>query len=435
MKGIDVSEHNGEINWDSAKAGGLDFALIRCGYGQDETSQDDKQFIRNASECERLCIPYGVYLYSYALNVGAIQGEINHMLRLLKGRKLSYPVYIDMEDADNYKANHGGIPSRQVNTDMIKTFCDAMSKAGYQAGYYCNKDWYENYICPEQLTKHSFWFARPGVSAPDIKCDIWQSEFGERGGSWDGVGAADLDISYIDKGSSQSPVPQPNPVNQNATDYYVVQSGDTLSGIASRYGTTYQELAKINNISNPDAIYVGQKIYFKTQQNSAPSTDEGYYTVQSGDTLSGIASRYGMTYQHLAEINGISDPNRIYVGQKLKISGSTAQTSNVSSGNENYYVVQSGDTLSSIASKYGTTYQHLAQINGINDPNRIYIGQKIKVSGSVQQTPQHEYYTVQSGDTLSGIASRYGTSYQHLAGINGISDPNRIYVGQRLLIS
>lgn len=215
MKGIDVSEHNGEIDWNKAKAAGLQFAILRCGFGQDEIGQDDKQFIRNATECERLGIPYGVYLYSYALNVGAIQGEINHVLRLLNGRTLSYPVYIDMEDADNYKANHGGIPSKQTNTDMIKAFCEAMLKVGYQAGYYCNKDWYENYICPEQLTNYSFWFARPGISQPDLKCHIWQNQFGEHGGCWEGAGQCDLDI--IIDGNSESIQSQPSQSTPSAS--------------------------------------------------------------------------------------------------------------------------------------------------------------------------------------------------------------------------
>ena len=102
--------------------------------------------------------------------------------------------------------------------------------------------------------------------------------------------------------------------------------------------------------------------------------------------------------------------------------------------NSVYYTVKSGDTLSDIASKYGTTYQHLAQINGISNPNLIYVGQKIKIDDSAP-VDQSEYYEVQSGDTLSGIAAKYGTSYQHLARINGIGNPNLIYVGQKIKVN
>lgn len=109
---------------------------------------------------------------------------------------------------------------------------------------------------------------------------------------------------------------------------------------------------------------------------STPQTSVQTYTVKSGDTLSAIAVKYGTTYQHLAEINGIANPNLIYPEQVLKVTGTAgapqADTSVV-------YTVKSGDTLSGIAVKYGTTYQHLASINGIANPNLIYPGQKIRI--------------------------------------------------------
>lgn len=108
---------------------------------------------------------------------------------------------------------------------------------------------------------------------------------------------------------------------------------------------------------------------------SEPQNDVRTYTVKAGDTLSGIASMYGTTYQHLAEINGIANPNLIHVGQVIKIDGSSSPQESQAV----YYTVKSGDTLSGIASKYGTTYQNLAQINGIANPNLIFVGQKIRV--------------------------------------------------------
>lgn len=97
------------------------------------------------------------------------------------------------------------------------------------------------------------------------------------------------------------------------------------------------------------------------------------------------------------------------------------------------YTVQPGDTLSGIAAAYGTSWQHLAELNGLADPNIIYPGQVLAVDGSAP-APAAQTYTVQSGDTLSGIASAYGTSWQRLADINGITDPNLIYPGQVLTI-
>ena len=101
--------------------------------------------------------------------------------------------------------------------------------------------------------------------------------------------------------------------NVNSVESHIVVAGDTLSEIATKYNTTYQELAKINNISDPNSIYVGQIIQLKASNNVQS------YTVQSGDTLSGIAAKFGTTYQSLASINGITDPNLIYSGQNLRI--------------------------------------------------------------------------------------------------------------------
>lgn len=150
----------------------------------------------------------------------------------------------------------------------------------------------------------------------------------------------------------------------------------------------------------------------------------GTYTVQSGDTLSSIADKFGTTYQVLAAINGIGDPNQIWPGQVLKVTGTASQ--------ESTYYVQAGDTLSAIANKFGTTVSNLVSLNHISNPNVIYVGQKIYVGEASQG--QSNAYTVQSGDTLSGIAAKFGTTWRTLANKNGLADPNVIYVGQTLTI-
>ena len=150
----------------------------------------------------------------------------------------------------------------------------------------------------------------------------------------------------------------------------------------------------------------------------------GTYTVQSGDTLSGIAAKFGTTYQILAAINGIGDPNHIWPGEVLKVTGTASQQST--------YYVQAGDTLSAIASKFGTTVASLVSLNHISNPNVIYVGQKIYVGEASQG--QSNAYTVHAGDTLSGIAAKFGTTWKALAQKNSIADPNVIYVGQTLQI-
>lgn len=135
------------------------------------------------------------------------------------------------------------------------------------------------------------------------------------------VGGADVDFNESKKDDfgawgmgSTTPAPAPTPAPAAPQGTYTVQKGDTLSGIASKFGTTYQYLAQINGIANPNIIFPGQVL--KVTASASPAKT---YTVVRGDTLSGIASHFGTTYQHLAEINGIANPNLIYTGQVLKV--------------------------------------------------------------------------------------------------------------------
>ena len=243
--------------------------------------------------------------------------------------------------------------------------------------------------------------------------------------------------------------------SSSATGTYTVQSGDTLSGIANKFGTNYESLASLNNISNPNRIYVGQVLKLSansttanfTHQITTSTTSAGSYTVKAGDSLSAIAARYGMSYETLARLNNIANPNRIYVGQVLRLgSGSTSTVSNVvnysTASSAGSYTVKSGDSLSAIAARYGMSYETLARLNNISNPNRIYVGQTLNLGTSGYTS--HRYaassssnggsYTIQAGDTLSSIAARYGMSYETLARLNNISDPNRIVAGQRIVL-
>lgn len=156
------------------------------------------------------------------------------------------------------------------------------------------------------------------------------------------------------------------------------------------------------------------------------------YTVSYGDTLSSIASRYGMTVNALVTLNGIKNPNWIYPGQVLRVAdsgqGSAVSQKATTTTMTGSYTVRYGDTLSGIASRYGTSISALTSLNGISNPNWIYPGQVLKLSG-VSSTRS---YTVRSGDTLSGIASRLGTSWTSLKAKNGIANANLIYPGQIL---
>lgn len=186
--------------------------------------------------------------------------------------------------------------------------------------------------------------------------------------------------------SNTSEIPNienPNESNNTESINYIVQRGDTLYAIARKYGTTVQELADINNIANPNLIYPGQVLRILTNSTVNGSETRGTgsitYTVQRGNTLSQIAKAYGVTVNHIVEINNIQNPNLIYPGEKLRITESSNMTLNPVLQN-NYYTVQIGDTLSAIARRYGVTVQYLVNLNGIRNPNLIYPGQILKIS-------------------------------------------------------
>jgi LysM repeat protein len=149
---------------------------------------------------------------------------------------------------------------------------------------------------------------------------------------------------------------------------YTVQSGDTLRKIATRFNTTWEEIARLNNITNPNLIYVGQVL--TVQQVTTHPTEN--YVVQRGDTLYSIARRYNMTVTELAALNKITDVNKLEVGQVLVVKSVVAAPAT--------YTVQSGDTLYRIALRFNKNVYDLAELNGLTNLNKIYVGQVLKLS-------------------------------------------------------
>ena len=194
LTGVDVSDHQGTINWDAVKKDGIDFAIIRCGYGKNDSSQDDKQFARNIAECERLNIPYGIYLYSYALNVESVKSETEHVLRLIKGHNPELGIWIDMEDADGYKKRNG-MPSNRTLVDICITFCDIMKSNGYKTGVYANLNWLMNQLNDSRLDTYNKWVAQWNATCTYTKKFVmWQYT---SKGTVEGIkGPVDMDKYY-----------------------------------------------------------------------------------------------------------------------------------------------------------------------------------------------------------------------------------------------
>jgi len=162
--------------------------------------------------------------------------------------------------------------------------------------------------------------------------------------------------------------------------YYIVRPGDTLYSIARQFGVSVQAILAANNLPNPNCIYVGQKLLIPSPGTPAPTPTPGpwpqptVYVVQPGDTLYSIARRFGTTVQAIAQANHIINPNRIYVGQRLVIYGTPGPQPCTG-----IHIVRYGETLTSIARRYGTTVWTLAQMNHLVNPNVIYAGQRLRV--------------------------------------------------------
>ncbi|CAH9014980.1 LysM peptidoglycan-binding domain-containing protein [Candidatus Nitrosacidococcus sp. I8] len=194
---------------------------------------------------------------------------------------------------------------------------------------------------------------------------------------------------------------------------YTVQQGDTLSGIAQRFGIQAHKITNFNKISDPRNLQIGQNLQLPIAKSD--------YTIQQGDTLSTIAQKFKVKPHVLAAFNGISDPRKIQIGQHLRLPTHTEVTN---------YTIQSGDTLSTIAKQFGMNSQELARLNDISDPRKIRVGQQLKLLGAITKD-----YIVRQGDTLSTIAQRFGITLQALLDSNGINDKHQIYIGQRLQLA
>ena len=189
-KGIDVSYHNGTIDWKRVKQSEVEYAIIRCGYGTNEKNQDDKKWEENVKGCIDNNIPYGVYLYSYADTVEKASSEADHAIRLLQGKKLKYPVYYDLEE-DKLRDKI----SKQTIADIAQTFCDKLSAKGYTVGIYANKDWFTNYLTDSRFNNWTKWVAQYNtVCNYKGKYDMWQCS---STGRVPGIsGNVDLNYSY-----------------------------------------------------------------------------------------------------------------------------------------------------------------------------------------------------------------------------------------------
>ncbi|MDR1628381.1 MAG: LysM peptidoglycan-binding domain-containing protein [Oscillospiraceae bacterium] len=267
-RGIDVSKWQGTIDWKKVKDNGVEFAIIREGYGKKSPTQIDKQFKTNYEGAKAAGIPVGVYHYSYADSVEDARLEAEFCLENIRGMQLEYPVCFDIEDKEQLKLNN------RQRTDIVKAFCEEIEKAGYYAMFYCNLSWLNNYLLKtELLSKYDLWLAQWNVPSPAINCGIWQNR--ETGLVIGISGNTDINVSYKDypaimksmglngfKSDGFSASQSPAPPAATATEYttYTVVKGDSLWSIAGKQmgnGTLWERIKNINALTST-VIYPGQ---------------------------------------------------------------------------------------------------------------------------------------------------------------------------------
>lgn len=275
VHGIDVSQWQGSnIDFNKVKAAGINFVIIRAGYGK-TADQKDPIFETNYKRAKAAGLNVGAYWYSYADSAADAKAEAAACIKVISGKTFEYPIFFDLEERKQF--NKG----KNFCSQLVTAFCDAMEKAGYFAGLYMSRSPLEQYITRDVAKKYTLWIAEYGGKLNyNGDYGIWQNS-----STWrvNGVaGNVDHDYSYIDypsiikkggyngfkksdgedkkKTEPKKTEPKKDDGKKKTVVYYTVKKGDTLIAIAAKYETTVAKLVKANNIKNPDLIYAGQKL-------------------------------------------------------------------------------------------------------------------------------------------------------------------------------
>ena len=276
VQGIDVSQWQGNINFDLVKASGIKFVMIRAGFGR-YPSQKDEYFERNYKRAKAAGLGVGAYWYSYAVNAAQAVEEAKVFCEVIKGKTFDYPVAFDIEDKTQQ-----GLAGSTID-QIVTAFCSHMEKAGYYVSLYSYTSFLNNKISASVRNRYDIWVAhfdvmRPGYNGP---YGMWQNSSAYKVSGINGN--VDHNFAYKDypsiiknngfngfkkvavtTGSSKKPTATAATVKKPAATkkqtVYTVVKGDTLWGIAQKYKTTVDALVKANNIKNPNLIYAGQKV-------------------------------------------------------------------------------------------------------------------------------------------------------------------------------
>lgn len=307
--GIDISYYQNLVDYKKLKDQGIDFVIIRIGYGKNK-SQKDKCFDQHYTGCKEAGIKVGGYLYSYAQNMKDVASEIKNTLNIIKDKSFDLPIFYDLEEKDQDK-----------KLDLTKAageWIAQIQNGGYKAGIYVNLDWYKRYFEGKNLPSNMLWLAQWNDNAkPDIPCGIWQ--YSNKGKLQGIKGNIDMDRLLIDdllKNEKVPPLPEviennntsftaPNPPLKSELDI----AHEVIQGF---WSTGYQRKMLIEQAGYNYAIvqqFVNQLLAH------TPYT----YNIKKGDTLSAIAKKYNTTVSNLVKINNIKNPHFIKAGDTIKL--------------------------------------------------------------------------------------------------------------------
>ena len=305
MKIIDVSQFNGAIAWHKV-ANSSDGAIIRAGYrgyGSGKLATD-KNFKANIAAACAAGVDVGVYFVTQAISEAEAREEARYTMDLVKGYKLTLPIFIDSEDANNGagRADSGKL-TKEKRTDILKAFCDEVQIEENIAGIYASQYWFINRTDIEKLNNLYLWVAKYSTIEPSIAWDAWQyTSQGRIDGIIGNVDISDFKGTLLDNSLTQ---------NTKKTDEEI--ANEVIAGLWGNGADRKAKLEEAGYNYNKIQDLVNEKLNINTNQKAL------YYTVKSGDTLSGIATRFGTTVGKIVSLNNIKNANKIYAGQKLRI--------------------------------------------------------------------------------------------------------------------
>jgi len=312
--GIDVSEWQGEINWAEVKSSGVQIAYIRASEG---SNYIDPDAIRNYNGAKENGIKVGFYHYLTAENIEEAEEQAEFFVSVVKGLNVDCRLAMDFE-------KFYGLSIAEIN-NISRAFLEEVERlSGKEVIIYSDAYNAARTFSESLSLDYPIWVADYYVPEPaDGNWSVWDGfQFTDQGLIEGIEGYVDRDLftsgvllsdtTAIPEDTTDSP--------STTTEIIIVQKGDTLSQIAQEYNTSYEYLAKINNIKNPNLIFTGQRLTVPVlEDNEINDTSHRLYIVRRGDTLTQIAAEFNVTIESIVKLNNIANPNLILVGEILRI--------------------------------------------------------------------------------------------------------------------